>query len=152
MSLLSHQTSSQDTNTYDNNLHNDSNTLQDIVKSSRNVSVSISRLKENMEKSRLLQSHCFELIRVANEGLTDIHTLMEVLHQHQLLLEKDNADLIQYDGKYALMCKGELFTGDTFEDVVSKSRNKYGDSPYYTELINRQHFPYLFQDNGNLIL
>jgi hypothetical protein len=107
-------------------------------------------LQNIFERRRVLFSHYNELLKLKEEGLIDDETVKEVYVQHQLLLERDR-ELIQYDGKYALMCNGELFIGNSLEDALSKSRSKHGKRVYYVELINRYHFPYLFQVNDNII-
>ncbi|HEX9317992.1 MAG TPA: hypothetical protein VF884_03565 [Nitrososphaeraceae archaeon] len=116
----------------------------------KNVSITVQQLRFTMEKYKQLKIHSTELLKLKQEDLIDEDTLKDVLHQHQLLLEK-GIKLLEHEGKYALMSNGELFTGYTLEEALSKARRKYGKRPYYAELINREHFPYLFQSNGNNI-
>ena len=91
----------------------------------------------------IMNKHYKKLIELRDKGLITNEELLEILEQHALLIEKDD-ELLEHEGKVAVMCGGELFIGDTLNDAVAKARVKYGNRPYYSETINLIDIPSLF--------
>lgn len=92
----------------------------------------------------VLNKHYHKLKELQDKGFITEQTMMEILSQHVLFLER-LSELHQHSGKVAVMCGGELFIGDTLNDAVTKAKSKYGDRPYYSETIDLIDIPSLFR-------
>lgn len=86
-----------------------------------------------------LNSHYQELLENKNRGLVTEEDMMEILSQHQILIER-SYELLDYHGKTVVVCAGDLFIGENLNEAVAKAQAKHGDKPYYAETIDLSEF------------
>lgn len=81
-------------------------------------------------------------LRVLEErGVIDESFIGEVLRQ-KTVFEDNRRGLGEKNyGKTVVVCGGDVFVGEGFEDALRKARKKHGNRPYYSESIGVIDYP-----------
>lgn len=82
----------------------------------------------------ILQKEFVEPTTEVSEFLIEslgVETAREVLEQKKVLAEK-MPSLQDGKGKIVVVCGGEIFLGETFNEAWGKAREKYGYKPFYS--------------------
>lgn len=75
------------------------------------------------------------------KGVIDDSFIKEILRQKGLF--EDNREQLEekYYGKTIVVCGGDIFVGEDFDEALRKARNKHGERPYYSESIGVIDYP-----------
>lgn len=115
------------------------------------ISVSPANYMHYVRKYASLYEHYRKLLELKGKGLINDETLTEILKQHELFLDIDEQELSRNQGKFVVMCNGEMFLGSTLNKAVEMARAKYGNRPYYSEAINLIEIPSILPSGADSI-
>jgi len=81
-------------------------------------------------------------IKVLEErGVIDHYFIQEVLRQKEIFEDNRKELEEKHHGKTIVVCGGEIFVGENFDEALRKAREKHGEKPYYSESIMVTDYP-----------
>lgn len=75
------------------------------------------------------------------KGVIEDSFIQEVLTQKRIFEENRKKLEDENYGKTIVVCGGDIFVGEDFDDALHKAKKKHGNRPYYSESIGIIDYP-----------
>lgn len=75
------------------------------------------------------------------KGVIEDSFIQEVLTQKRIFEENRKKFEEKNYGKTIVVCGGDIFVGEDFDDALRKAKKKHGNRPYYSESIGIIDYP-----------
>lgn len=83
----------------------------------------------------------YSLKALKEKGVIDDSFIHEVLSQKKIFEDNRKELEKKHYGKTIVVCGGDIFVGEDFDDAVHKARMKHGKKPYYSESVGVIDYP-----------